>query len=289
MFNLKNESIEIGVTSHGAELVKVVKDGKNYLWHADSKFWGRTSPVLFPIVGMVANGQYFIGDDVFELSQHGFARDTEFSVSNQTDDELWMQLTHTDTTKKVYPFEFELLIGYRIDGNQLTVTWRVINHDKTEMPFSIGAHPAFLTDPLSAYHLEFQGVNNLQTLIFNPSNGLIDLDKSLSKVSDQNTLHLNKRLFEQYPTLIFEKVTQIVLKNKHENHQVTVSFPDFPYVGIWSPINQESQIAPFVCIEPWYGLADTSEKSGQLRDKVGIQILPIGETFEASYTMTFDS
>lgn len=288
IYSLKNEIIDISVNSQGGELVKTVKGGKDFLWNANPEFWGRTSPVLFPIVGTLAKGQYLVDDEAFSLPQHGFARDNEFSVYSKTNDELWLQLTYTEAIKEVYPFDFDLFLGYKLDGKRLTVNWRVVNKDNKEIPFSIGAHPAFLATPLSDYHLEFYGANELKTLNFDAKTGLIDLDKPLAKVIDSNVLPLNKELFEKFPTLIFENISQIVLKSKNSSHQIAVNFPDFPYVGVWSPINSDDKIAPFICIEPWYGIADTSEKSGQLKDKVGIQILPIGETFEASYTITFD-
>ncbi len=66
-----------------------------------------------------------------------------------------------------------------------------------------------------------------------------------------------------------------------------MDFKGFPYVGIWSPINREGRISDFICIEPWYGIADTVSKPQELSEKKGIQLLESGSKFEASYTMTF--
>lgn len=289
MFTLKNNKLEIGINAYGAELVRVVKDGVDYLWDGNPKFWGRTSPVLFPIVGKVAKGKYFVNGKEFQLPQHGFARDMIFDVLSVTDDEIWLALMASDETRAMYPFDFELRIGYVLEGSSVVVKWEVVNNSELVMPFSIGAHPAFMAGPdLSDYSLQMKDSKGIETYILNNDSGLVDVHAGKDVIIENLPfLPLSKDLFEEYPTLILEGESEIMLRSYTHEREVEISFDDFLYVGIWSPINESGEIAPFVCIEPWFGMADTKSVSGELADKKGILILEPNEKFATSYTMTF--
>lgn len=289
MFTLKNDKLEIKVNAHGAELVRVVKDRVDYLWDGNSEFWGRTSPVLFPIVGAVADDTYIVDGEKFHLSQHGFARDMTFEVVSQTEDELLFRLVSSDTTRAKYPFDFELRIGYVIEGNTVAVKWEVLNNGDVTMPFSIGAHPAFAAGPnLSDYALQMKDSKGIETYVFDSERGLVDITVGKVEVIENLPfLPLSQDLFEEYPTLILEGESEIMLRSYTHDREVEIAFDGFPYVGVWSPINTAGEVAPFVCIEPWYGMADTSPTPNELTEKKGIQLLEAGEKFVASYMMTF--
>jgi galactose mutarotase-like enzyme len=289
MFTLKNDQLEIEVNAHGAELVRVVKNGINYLWEGNPEYWGRTSPVLFPIVGAVAEGKYFVNGEVFQLGQHGFARDMDFELVSQDDKEICFRIVSTEVTRKKYPFDFELRIGYVLDGDTIVVKWEVTNTGDVTMPFSIGAHPAFMAGPdLSDYALQMKDSKGIETYVFDNERGLVDVAAGKVEVIENLPfLPLSKDLFEEYPTLILEGESEIMLRSYTHDREVKVAFAGFPYVGIWSPINAAGKVAPFVCIEPWYGMADTLPTPGVLAEKKGIQLLEASEKFEANYTMTF--
>ena len=146
LFELKNSEISIQINSFGAELksLKKVSTDQEYMWNADPEYWKRTAPVLFPIVGSLNNGKYRYDGKEYSMSQHGFARDMEFELTKQTDDELVFELRSTEDTFAKYPFHFGLEAGYRIDGSNLIVSWKVRNCDNKEMFFCIGGHPAFM-------------------------------------------------------------------------------------------------------------------------------------------------
>ena len=289
MFTLKNKDLEIEISSLGAELKRVVKNGNDYLWDGNPEFWTGTSPVLFPIVGAVAKGKYLVGGVEYELPQHGFARRMEFELLSEAADEVWFALRADAATLSVYPFEFELRIGYVLEGNSVVVKWEVVNLGDDTMPFSIGAHPAFLAGPdLSDYSLQMADSPGIETFVFDPSCGLVDFATGKVEIIENLPfLPLAKDLFEDFPTLILENESEIMLRSYFDDREVEVSFAGFPYVGIWSPINGAGEVAPFVAIEPWYGIADTKSEPGELSEKVGIQLLEAGATFAASYKMTF--
>lgn len=78
------------------------------------------------------------------MSQHGFARDREFTRISGTDTEIWLALDSDVETRKSYPFDFRLELGYRLKDRTLEVLWRVKNTDSRKIWFSIGGHPAFV-------------------------------------------------------------------------------------------------------------------------------------------------
>jgi len=288
MFTLKNAHLKLEIRAHGAELVRVLQDGVDYLWNGDSKFWGRTAPVLFPIVGAVAQGRYFYDEQSFELGQHGFARDMEFTCVYQSETKIRFELVSNEETRAKYPFDFKLCISYIVDEKTIVVKWEVTNESQRQMPFSIGAHPAFAAEPdLSDYYLQMKDSTGIESYVFDDDKGLVKEEKAII-TEDSTLLPLGKDLFEAHPTLILENETGITLNSLTHDRRVEVTFTGFPYVAIWSPINKEGEIAPFICIEPWFGMADTHPEPSDIRNKKGIQILEPSEKFEASYQMTFN-
>ena len=184
MKTISNKQLTIQVSPHGAELCSIVANGKEYLWQADPAFWKRHSPVLFPIVGSVWENEYRNEGIPYTLTQHGFARDMEFTVVNADDIEVWLRLDATEETKKKFPFAFRLEIGYRLCDDQVETIWKVSNQDKKQMHFSIGGHPAFLC-PLankgkqSDYYLRFNTEKDLQFSLIDPEGLVISEDNIL--------------------------------------------------------------------------------------------------------------
>ena len=291
---LKNEKLLIEISRHGAEVKRVYHQQHeiDYLWNSNPDFWARSSPILFPIVGRLVQDNYLLNGKSYSLNQHGFARDHKFDILCQTNTKAWFELKSNAKTLEQYPFEFSLKVGYELVDETLEVKWEVVNLSEETMPFSIGAHPAFNTklneeDQISDYYLHLESSDGIKTYLFNSETGLIT-DEKVEIIEKLKLLPLSQELFEEYPVLILEGETAISLKSYHHEREVTVRFDEFPYVGIWSPINEEKVIADFVCIEPWYGIADVAGKPQELLNKKGIQFLEPGAKFEESYFMTFN-
>ena len=134
MEKLSNSTLTISVAAHGAELQSIQKEGKEYLWQGDARFWGRRSPVLFPCVGRVWNNVYRHNGKTYEIGQHGFARDMDFERVHQTEDEITYRLESTDETLSKFPFPFELGISYQLKGNRVIVKWQVRNTGPPSRP-----------------------------------------------------------------------------------------------------------------------------------------------------------
>ncbi|MTP77216.1 aldose 1-epimerase family protein [Turicibacter sanguinis] len=293
MIQIQNEKLLVEISTLGAEVKRVYHLGHeiDYLWDSNPSFWAKSSPILFPIVGRLAKNQYLYDGKSYSLSQHGFARDLEFELVEQGSDTVWFELKASDVTREMYPFDFVLRIGYVLEDETLAVKWQVLNHNEEVMPFSIGAHPAFSTklasdDEYSDYYLHFETNEGISTYLFDNETGRVYEEKE-QIIDKLKLLPLSKELFEEYPTLIIENEAAITLGCYNHEREVVVRFDGFPYVGIWSPINALGEIADFVCIEPWYGVADTVGEPQELMSKKGIQVIEPHSMFEVSYSMTF--
>ncbi|MFR7897300.1 aldose 1-epimerase family protein [Turicibacter sanguinis] len=293
MIQIQNEKLLVEISTLGAEVKRVYHLGHeiDYLWDSNPSFWAKSSPILFPIVGRLAKNQYLYDGKSYSLSQHGFARDLEFELVEQGSDTVWFELKANDVTREMYPFNFVLRIGYVLEDETLAVKWQVLNHCEEVMPFSIGAHTAFSTklasdDEYSDYYLHFETNEGISTYLFDNETGRVYEEKE-QIIDKLKLLPLSKELFEEYPTLIIENEAAITLGCYNHEREVVVRFDGFPYVGIWSPINALGEIADFVCIEPWYGVADTVGEPQELMSKKGIQVIEPHSMFEVSYSMTF--
>lgn len=267
-----NNKISASIDSLGAELIRLEKDSKNYIWTVDETYWNKTSPILFPIVGRLKNDTYRIENKTYELPRHGFARNLEFQIVNQTESSVVFVLESNSETLKNYPFEFELRLEYELDENELKMKYSVENKSEVTMPFSIGAHPAFtIEDSFSDYSLKFNQTEEfisyeLDNEQFNAASKKIQSEKGI--------INLNYTLFEK-DALVFKHLQSnelTILKKKEP--VLSVQFEGFPYLGIWTKPN-----APFLCIEPWCGLADNRNHNGNIFEKEGINFLQAKETF----------
>ncbi|EAC4735431.1 aldose 1-epimerase family protein [Listeria monocytogenes] len=288
MIKLENEVLLVEMKTAGAELTRIFhKDtGLEYLWNADSKFWGRHSPVLFPTVGRLVDDTYLVDGKQYHLGQHGFARDRDFQVIEQTENTVRFELDADEDSLAIYPYKFKLSIIYTIEKNTVAVSYEVENTDNKRIYFSIGAHPAFhlpLTDgtTFEDYYLDFGTEENLETLCLEGPYRSGDIKKIVDEPA--RYLPLSYDLFKN-DALIFEALKQkeMTIKSDKTPHFVKVSFPEFPFVGVWTA----KPGTPFLCIEPWYGIADGAGESVELRDKAGIEHLEPEAVFASEYEIT---
>lgn len=276
---ISNSNLTAQINHFGAELFSLKNsDNKEYIWEGNPAFWGKHSPILFPIIGTLKNNSYFYNGIEYHLSRHGFAREMEFELIDKSDRSATFSLISSVETRKVYPFDFELQICYSLEENKLNIDYKVINKNDFIMPFSIGAHPAIaLTGNFEDFSLEFEQPETLKYHLL--EDGLIS--NSTNEIPlDNRQLNLNYLLFEN-DALVFktlESKTITILQNTVP--LLKVNFTDFPNLGIWTVKN-----APFLCIEPWFGYSDTEENFGNLFEKEGIQILEKNETFKSNFSI----
>jgi galactose mutarotase-like enzyme len=277
---LKSDKLIAKINHKGAELISLKNDvEKEFIWNGNPEFWSKHSPILFPIVGTLKNNEYYFEGKKYSLNRHGFARDMDFELIAKNDSTAVFSLVNNTNTLNVYPFEFELLLNYELTDNSLIITFKIINKNLFSMPFSIGAHPAFaLPEQFENYSLDFEYSEKL--IRFELENDLLsNVTNSIPR--NENNVALHYDLFEK-DALVFKKIKSkkiTLLENKKPF--LCIQFDDFPSLGIWTKPK-----APFICIEPWLGYADTTANSGNILEKEGIKIIEANEIFKLEYSIT---
>lgn len=288
MHTLKNDILTVLVKEHGAELASIRKGSTEYLWQADPAFWGRHSPVLFPIVGSVWEKRYRVGGREYGLGQHGFARDMDFSMVSSSDAEVRYRLESSEETLEKYPWPFVLEIAYRLHDNKLDVIWEVENPGTEDMYFQIGAHPAFNypdydPDRQERGFFSFDRSVGLECIRIKEK-GCVDAEtKYPLEVPADGLLPVTRETFDAIDTIMLQdsQIGKVTFHRIDGSPWLSLSF-DAPVVGIWSPPTKN---APFICIEPWYGRCDRAGYEGEFKDKDWINRLASGERFSSVYTI----
>lgn len=284
---IANQHLKIQVNSLGAEMQSFfdIKRNLECLWQADSRYWGRHAPILFPIVGRLVNDTLRHKNLNYPMSQHGFARDTEFTVVNKTNESIQLSLKSDENSLKQYPFNFELIVDYHLNSNQLITTYTICNPDNTILPASIGAHPAFnwpLDTSISKTNHKIRFNREEDCDLRRLNNGLLLEEKYDSPITNQQ-IDLNDALFE-HDALIFDKLkSDEIIYSAGNELSITVSFKDFPHLGIWSKPE-----APFICLEPWQGHSSPVDFDGEFSQKPGILLIPAQSEITKRFEIILD-
>ena len=282
--------LNIESSKKGAELTSIKLDGIERLHQGNAvvdengnAYWGRHAPVLFPIVGKIKDNKTKINGEIYEMTQHGFARDMEFELLKKQDDYHKYVLKSNKESLKKFPFKFELYIEYIIENNELITKYTVINKDEKDMLFGIGGHPAFVCEYSNGnYELEFEKIED-KIEFYKLQEGLIK-ESPISNVLDDNKIKLTSTIFDE-DAIIMKNISSdnISLRDIKNNKKVLeFSFAGFPYLAIWS-----KKGAPFVCIEPWQNHADSVNSNGIFEEKENIMKLSKEEQFSCSYKVKF--
>ena len=284
MITLQNDQIQIKVKPLGAELCSIFHKSNQleYMWQASSD-WPKYSPLLFPIVGQLKDNYFKYKGQKFVLPRHGFAREKNFSLIEQGPNRLVFKLTQDEETLKVYPFHFNLEVEYALRDDTVVITYVVENTNAENLYFSIGAHPAFKVPLLenenyTDYKLVFE--NEVTAATWPLDNGLV-MENSKSILEKKNELHLTKELFAK-DALVFKNFESKSIQIRSNNHSNGLKFNlnDAPYLGLWAAKN-----ADFICIEPWYGIADSVNANQEIISKEGIIALAPNDEFTYTYSI----
>lgn len=289
-YTIENNMIKVVISDHGAEIQSVtsVHTGEEFMWQADPEIWGRHAPVLFPIVGRLKNDQYTYKGKTYHLGQHGFARNSKFEVEKHSRESITFLLKDNEETRKAYPFKFEFRVNYNLMNNLLEENFSVINKSDDRMIFGVGGHPGFNL-PIKAgekkedfYFDMHPSVARIQIPLKDAS---LDWDNR-SLASTDSFIGLSDELFKN-DALIYQLEghdNKVSLRTDKSKFHVNVWTRDAPFVGIWS---QYPKTADYVCIEPWWGIADRDDADGELEHKYGMNHLAPNEEFQAGFSMTF--
>ncbi|MBO1306792.1 aldose 1-epimerase family protein [Enterococcus sp. 669A] len=283
---IKNDYLQAAINEKGAELTSLKANEIEYMWQADPAFWGRHAPILFPFVGRLKDDQYSYKGKTYPMSQHGFARDEMFQVKEQTEEKVVLVLESSEKTKEVYPFDFLLTVSYEVWGEGLRVRFEVDNTGDDEMLFALGGHPAFNVPMDKGLDFEdyFFSFSPQKSRVKIPLEGpYANLDQKTLGQTNTN-IRISHDLF-QNDALIYETkgLNTFTISAEDSPHSVTLAYNHIPYVGLWSPYPKE---APFICIEPWWGFADTVDSTGKLEEKPGMNRLAAAEKFKTQFSIT---
>ena len=283
---LKNEKISVGVKTKGAELCSIFHDElqKEFLWQAEASIWGRHAPILFPIIGQVQGGEYTYRGKQYTLPQHGFARDSQFVVKSNTETSVSLLLSSSEESLKVYPFDFELELNFELEDSSVKASYVVRNKTKDEMFFSLGLHPGFIC-PLEEntvfddYYIEFEQNEIVDRQLLDGP--LLSGERIKDVLQGGNKFPLSHASFKDDAIIVESfKSKFITIKSDKTTRFVEMGLDGFPLLGIWSMPGKK---APFVCLEPWYGVADEKDSGKTFDEKKGIQRLKQGEEFTCNY------
>lgn len=277
---LNNGILEAKIKSFGAELVGLrdIKLNKEYMWQKDPKFWAKSSPVLFPFVGALKDNRYvYEGKEYSLTTKHGFARDYEFQLVFQNEISAEFLFKGNEVTKKSYPFNFKLYLKYTLEDRKLKLEYRVENLEDKKIYFSLGAHPAFSTPVnnnigYSDYYIEFE---NEESGEVNTLNGALIDSKRKVKAFEGRKIELSRDTFKN-DALIIENPNshKVYLKNDKSGYKLGFTYTGFKYIAFWNVPGAE-----YVCLEPWCGISDYDDCSGNIEEKKGIEELEAKEKF----------
>lgn len=280
MITLNNGKIECKIAEFGAEVKSIVKDGTEYIWQGDPKFWARSAPIMFPICGGLKNDTYTLDGVAYQLPKHGFAPKREFEVESVTADTATLVLRDSEETRASYPFAFALRVTFKLVGETLETTYVIENNDEKTLYCSVGAHEAYATpEGIEAYDIIFP---EKETLYAYALNGNILTDYTKLIMEDSYVLPLKDEYF-YLDALVFRdlKSRSAILRNRESGREVKVEFPEFDYFLLW-----HKYTAPYICLEPWCGIPDVAGSSYELSEKEGIHAVPAGEKLVRVHTIS---
>lgn len=244
-YTIKSDKLTAVIDSFGGELHSL-KDasGNEYIWTAED-VWKRHAPLLFPFVCNTKSKKYTVNGREYALSNHGFARDTDFSAAEENDGSVTLKISSNDVTKAKYPFDFEFAVTYALSGNKLSVTMNVKNTGNEDMPFFVGGHPGFLcpfeADRDSTFE-DYDVVYEKNETVTQDEFGVTVLDNA-NKVAVTRELFKNDVFMKDKPNS-----SGISLVSRKSGRAVTVSYDNSGCIAVWSPYDERGH---FVCLEPW--------------------------------------
>lgn len=277
-----NDEVSVEVSSLGAEMQALrTSDGQSWLWHGDPAFWSGRSPILFPIVGRAPEDQLGIAGENYAMGQHGFARRSLFSLAARGIDFCRFELRASAASRAAYPFDFLLAVEHRVVGRGVMVSAELRNLDSRSMPFGIGFHPAFcwpLPGCAGAVH-EVRLDNGAEPLLMRLQGGLLR-PEALASPFAQGALRLDPGLFAA-DAMIFPEGAGSGLRYGAGGKAVRLTWKNLPNLAIWSKPG-----APFVCLEPWHGMAARLGEGNGIEARPFTIVLAPGAVSRHGFTAT---
>lgn len=272
------------INTKGAELKELNASGVDYFWNSDPKYWGRSAPLLFPVIGTCKDKKATIDGVTYEMPKHGIVRDLEFDVVKQEENMVELSVLYSEETLKYYPFKFKLVVTYILD-EKLTTSVKVVNVGDKKMAFNFGGHPAFMCPVFAGEVFEDYKITfEKEETFVSPkveSNATLNFNVGVMECESLKVLELNKGLFNIDTIIITNVKSDYVTLTNRQNKGIKFEFSDFSTLSIWTPKND----APFICLEPWIGYNDRHDTNGDFYTKDDLMYLESNEEKELSYSI----
>ena len=287
-YSIENEILKVTVLDRGSQICSVIHkgDGVEHIWQADPNVWGKHGPILFPHCGGLTDGVMNAKGNTYKYTKHGFAKEMAFSLAEQTENQLVLELTDSPETMEYWPYKFRLRSTFILEGDTLHHTLTVENRDEEEMPFGIGFHPGFAV-PFDSEHkaedyaLCFDQVEN--PICMATPKGMIS-GETYRLGTNITAIPLDEELFAHDSHCMTGLQSKTLgLYEKDTGRGVVCSIKNFPYCLIWSMPG----VPQFVCIEPWHSLPGLSTGSTRWEDKPAAAILAPGEDWSTTLSIGF--
>lgn len=283
---IKNENYEVTFVEKGGEIFSFtnLKNGIQYMYQGDSKYWSGKNPTLFPMVGSTFTGSYEIDGKTYSMKNHGIIRYATLKCTNKSEKSITFTLESDEETLKVYPFKFKYEVTYTLNENTLDIVYHITNKDKDVMPFAFGLHPGFKVplhenETFEDYKVEFEKDEHMKQIIFDKNKK----EKPYIKDIKMKTWNLNYDDIEKHETLVYTDLnSKYVTLSGKEGNGVKVTCDGYPFFAIWTA----ERNAPFICLEPWYSHDDYEVVNVEFKNREGMKQLNSGETFVTSYSIT---
>lgn len=288
LFTIANDVLTVTLDACGAVLHSIVKDGGEYLWQGDKRYWARRDANLFPYVGRLTDGKYLLDGREYPMTIHGFCIGTDFTVTCRTDASIRFTLTDSEKTREMYPFRFAFHVEYRLVGSTIEKICLVENRNAKEMIFGLGGHPGFNV-PLAGdgsftdWELAFSAPCQPVRVDFDPSNYRLAGTESPFPLENGRVIPLTHSLFDLDAVVLGDTCREVTIRSPKSSRSVTVSYPDMPFVGLWHAPKTD---APYVCIEPWVSLPSHSAYVEDLAKQAYLIHLDAGQTYRNEMTIT---
>ena len=286
-YTLRSKKITYTFSDLGGELISAKNDkGEEFIWRGEESIWNKHAPLLFPLCGRLKNAKYTYGGKEYELGAHGFLSKTVMNVTEQTESSITFELTSSDDTRAVYPFDFSLTAVYSIEGDTITAKICVKNRSECEMPFMLGGHPGFSTDigglVLEDHYLDF-GVDTLDIYPIINKSFVSPTSKKYSLKDGR--MPLTRKELVDLATVVFKDAPMTVtLASDKSEHKIIFSYSEsLPYFCIWTA---ESEKAQYVCLEPWSGVPNDGVSDEVFETRPGMVRLAPGDSADFEYKIT---
>ena len=287
LITITNGVLSLTVDTLGAQMMSLQRRGTEYLWQGDAKYWGDRAPILFPFIARLTNDSYTFQGKTYPMTIHGFANASEFTVAEQGEGYLALELCSSEKTKVHYPIDFIFRVIFRLEGDSLHTTYHVENKSAVTMPFGIGGHPGFKVPVSEAekfedYYLEFSLPCQPDRVGFTPAVYLSGHDEAYPLCGGKR-IDLKHDLFDEDAIILKNMAREVTLRSRVSSHRVTVSYPQMPYLGIWHWPHTD---APYVCIEPWSSLPSRQDVVEEFTCKSDLVQLEPDHTYNNTWTIT---